>query len=1393
MANTPPPSDKNTYALSISLQLDTDKAFKGLDDFGKKLITLEEDVATAAQKAISQLSSISTEALDSLTDIGKVLKEIDATSLKVETNFTKATKELDDQFKTDEDYFKNLKSELKLETKEFKLHKDIGKELQTRFDLVEEHLKIAGKIVEAEKRINNEVRIQNGLLATGVDAVGAMNAELGKSTGKQDAYNKKLGESTISWRTIWGWIKESDKATELFTTTNFRALGSQQELVSSARNLAITYGLMADKTLEATAILGNLKVPKEELTKYTKIVVMAGRTTGVAAQGLATYVNQLRVAGATLPQIERHLAFATEAMRKFGLSSADTSVILSGTAADINEITLMMGGTAEGVIAFKEAQAATAGFGKTVGVTAEQTKGFYDSLVKDKIALSMYAAYAGHAANGAENFRIATMKAALQAAKDNQAFIAQSKLGADEATAARIAKENLIKVYYKGNEAQFLADAAMGETMLATKNAGETTADWNKLLKINANTLEGQYAESMEAFTAQLDLAKSSFKTLGMQVMVLVADALVPLLKATNTIVSGIGEAYTAVSKFIAKLKAIPGLGPVISFLIGFAKYYLVVTLVVGMGVIAIMQFLKVLSAAPGVVDAVTRTFVTMAEGMLAVAKAVGGSIEVLLTSLGRGLFALGNAVKGVLLPLIVVGMVFILVAAGAWLFAQAIVVLAKAGDGVIPLIIALTIAIVVIAIAIGILGSVAEAAAPGFIILAVVILSLGLAAIMMGFGVKMAAEGIQILSTSLTLGLIGSMYLLSGAIIAVGAAGLLAGPGLLAASIGLVAVAGALMLAALALEKMGISFQVIVAGKFIDFATDIAAGAAILLPAAIAVGVAGVALAAGAVFLLAGMVLLQPAAELALSAGTMIGVGGPLILTGVTAITSAAKLMPELGFDFIAGAVKLGIAMAAMVAAGKVMVTAGTLVSIGGALFHTGAESLVVGLTQLSGLGPIITAATAALAGVGPLAEAVAPLTPLGAALVAAGTELIIGGMLLVMGMQWVTRGADLTVVAGTALGVGGKALLTGIKDVLAAGDLLSQIGFGFVLGAFKLGVALAALAPVAATAGIVGAAMALGGEALLLGLVYIVLAGALFQLTADALAGAGALFQTAVAIVLKGATDLGSAGEMLALAAVKLTEGAAAFGPASAQLFTIATTLLTGSVVLFFAGRLLVPAAFAIYTGMLWLQFSLDKFAQTIDRVDMISKAVALLAASFLLLQRTPLGGLRELADSALQALPAIENLGTGLATAAQKLHTGVEQFQGPVNELGVLVTQFDKYATLLENASERMNLAVAKALPAIRAGEGTSVDQTVRAEAIYTVKVLNTKEGESDTEERGLEIASNTYDTLVAIEGHLKEMQNGGKGELTEIIGLLKTYLPGNNKGDTGLGSEMNAWSK
>lgn len=1412
--------DPNVYSLSIQLALESSDAFESLDVFTGKITDLEEQVSSAAQKSMSSIGSVATAVIQNIEDIGGAFAKVQATTLKVQTNLEDATKEIKDQFDTGEEQLDNIQEIHDLLEKIQKINIKMGKELDDHLKMNDSFLKGVNEVVKAVELKNTAHREQNELISNDVNLVQAVNAQL-ETTRQKIVTNDRawrMMQSTL--KSIWHWIKTIDQDTEKFVATNYRAYGSQQQLLQGARNLSMEQGVFYDKAVETYAILGDLKVPREELAKYAKIVAIASRTTGVAVQVAAEYVNRLRTAGLSAMEAERNVGHMTEAMRKFGLNTRDVNALMAQSAANTKNAARIFGAGAEEMKKWEESRVIMAGFAREVGMGAEELAGFENWILNDVSALERFKALTNTVETGVDGYRLAMLRAGLETNRQMEVIEADIVRGVDRTAELKAVQEALIKTYYGGSRAAYESARAMGKS---AKQAGVTGASIGELDKFNqqaARSMENQLGNANDTFIAQLNILKSTIFSLvgsALQPFAVILGKLAKVLNLVGSIIGWMAKGLQFVTGIVQDLanavellltpivwlvekvkglidllEGIPVLGKIITIIK--AAIAFVVALAIGFVFLSagLATFATVTAGASSVMAGAAKVMASIGAAMVQMATYIGQSIIIVLTSMGQGLAALGNAIRPVIVPLLALGAALLMAGLGAYFFVQAIVTLTNVGLAAIPAIFGLLAAITAMGIILIGLGMLIQGPiAVGLLVLSGAFLAVGLASMMVGVGLYIAAMAIEMLSESLGFGLIIKLGLLGLVLLGFAALAMAAIPGLLALAAVMAVLAISSLLLGLAMEVIATSMTMLpdpgtlllyavgfaAVGLAFFFAGGLLMGAALLFTAA-----APMLLVASGMLLAAGMAMI-PAGLALLVAGTILLVSSAIFLIGTAILFTAATLMFASGSMIFGGAVMmLGGAGLLIEGAGLLMV-AGPLLLIAGLL-------LWLGLLFLGGP-----------------AEDIYEI----------GLQIGMGGMMLMMGAQFIIIAAQmltesagfidtsLTVLegitprlfmiagmlrpAGFAMLMGGLYLIGAVAILAEAGDELVYAAQVLLFGTFILGMALAILTNI--------------GLALVAVSVLFVTA-AIFMLVA------GMLFPIAASLILGAMDVLIVAGIESEIAADWLTSG-------SYRLINASDWLVDAAFALMSAGHWLVPASFAIYIGLRWLEFAIERFSKTIDAVEKIAKAVTLLANSFQQLHNTPLDALNEMADKSLEAIPKVERLGKRLVGAAAILQEGVNKFRTPAEELAVIFerlgtamasfsamsslgddvakmsTMLDQYANLLEGATERIETAInTRALPAMKAAESAGIEETVRSEAISTVQVMDMTEGGPDGEsERLLEIQMKQVDLLESLDNRLASME--ASGDLGDILGLLQTYLPSLTKADSGLGSELNMWAR
>ncbi len=1274
-----PRADTNNSAISIQLALSADEAFSKLNEFGQKSQDLAEEVSSSAQKALGNIVQFTQDIAKQTEDIGKSFRSLNKTTNKLQIGFIKISKESVDQYNTNKKMLDGLREAEKIQKDEIKGQLKLKKELFLEQKINDEKIIHYEKLLAAIKT-KNEGHIDENAL------VDKENSALDRAEDLLNKKNEKLKKSKNQWdaiatavRTVWGLIKSGSEETEKFVTTNYRAYGSQEQLVAGARQLAIQNGITSEKAIEAYAVLGNLKTPREELDKYAQSLAEANRYLGVDIQTLGTFTQRMRGAGGDAAATDRQLRFMSEAMRKFGLNTQDVNKIVGDTAISSQELMIAFGGSQKAVEGFDKIKAVLMGVNKEMGQSTDVANKFMNNLAGSVIERAKFGQLAGMQIKNEEDLSRAMIKAGLAIRRQGIDVEGLRKAAEKGDKSAQLRLKTLAKVYTGGDQNALLMLGRVGELSEALNFQGDSAEELTKIHgKLEAEAMD-PLSEANDTFARQLALLTDHLGTFYNMIVAVLQRALKPLLKGLNWLISAFISAKKAVDEFIAPLWDIPGIGIVLQILVEAAKYIGALVAVLGIATMSIGLFSLAFFGFDKFILRSLRIVRMFGRTLASLASSLGSAISSVLSSIGTGLQSLGKSIAPVIGPLLGLALAMVMVAASAWILAQAFVVISTLGKEAIGPIMGLVAAMIVLMAAIATIAYYAAPVTPIILALGAAVLMVGAAAFLMGYGLKLASEGIgQIvaflpaLDAGLTWGLIAK-------ITALGAAAAIVAPELFVLGAAMILIAAATYIFALALVMIVESLQFISAEVIVAIAEGFKAAAYAFISAAFLVGVAAAAF---------------------MIAGPNLGIAAGILLTASIAILTAGIFL-ALGTILIQdAAIVLAVAANQLAAASDSIITSGANILTGGTLLLEGAWKLIEGATVLLG----------------------------------AGTILIGASLALKLGLY---------MFSGTA----GK-----IQEL---GSLVSQGGMSMWLGALAIG--------------------------------------------------------SAAYILRNSISDLTNVGEMLISTGITVAIGVGI-------VITAAGGLMIGALVLSRAALLLIPAAFAIWLGMRSLDAAVSRFSGSIEKTQQISMAVFMLGQAFAQLAHVPLNGIRELADNALDAVPGLNKLGSSLQSAAKDLDGGVKAFRDPADELmgildrlstaiisfgegfdlandvGQMADKLEKYATLLEGVSQRIEAAVyARAVPAMRSAEEAGIEEAVRSEAITTVQVMDKTEGETRDSSEELDLVRKQLVVLNKIDERLAAIQPGKTGELAEIADLLRTHLPNMGKSSGGLGSEFNAWAK
>ena len=967
--------DPNVYALQISLAMDTMQAEQSLDQFGESLTAIEDNISSSATKAFSSIEKVISGINDGLTDISKYatmsLGDMEEELKKLQKK-DKMNDEFDDFMEKESDFFKEMIESLDTVIKSLKL-KNLG------------HKDELGYIEQEVVAVGN--------VAQGIDRTRA-NAELTSRIFQKILRTiQQIGKAVIA----------SDEAAEQFVTTNWRAYGTQQMLAQEVRGLVMEYGLLKDEAQAAMVMMGTMKVPRDELAKYAKTVASANRYMGAGVDTLGHYSLRMRQVGGDSESLEKHFHKLAGLMYKFKLSAEDMNRVLSDTSMSASMIKTIFKPVGDGDAAeqYTELKAAWVGLAGSAGYLSDEALTLATSL-NEPISRMKFAYKAG------------------MASIDNMDQMAAAQYRVGKSVDAL--RERYRKMGMSSSEIQISLDKEAKAYGMADHKQMEMVAD----MYIQAKA-QGMVIETLEDLTAvteaykkqALDPLLPANRTLTRQVQILGSTllaimhyaieplryALMWLVLSLNIVIQYVGAAVKAFGDFWAWLES----WPVIGLVFKWTKFLAGALGLLVIGIVAATIAFAGLAISFGGVAGIFKgalTFIRIfTTAMLQLATAVGKVIIILLTSIGKGLAALGKAVMPVMVPLLAVGAALMMAGLGAYFFAKGVSTLMELGWQ------QAVVGILLMVAAIGILGLVlvglaylAAPVAPVLLILGLTFLMIGAAAWLMGAGLLMASQSLEAVAEFGSQISLGTWLKLAAGIALVGAAGLIAGPGLMMAGLGLLMIGAAAMLAAKALviimeamKKFGTEIIVNIA-KAIDIAVKYLLSAALaLVPIGFLLGIAAVGLGIGAIALAVAMPLLIASAVLLAIAGVAIVVGGALLATGAVLIFASAVAL----------------------------FASGLMIFIGAGLMMMGAQALLPASLAIAASAIVLAVAVV------PLMLAATALIPTAIAIGAAGAALIAGGFWLRMGAWSISGPARSIYEAGRQIGFGAWSLGRGATNL--------------------------------------------------------------------------------------------------------------------------------------------------------------------------------------------------------------------------------------------------------------------------------------------------------------------------------------------------------------------------
>jgi hypothetical protein len=932
--------DPNIYALQVELALSADNAFRTLDSFADKTTNLETTVSSAANKAIGMIQDTVTQAESGISLLSKAFNDVQTKVTDIAANMADSTKEFQTQHDTSQLRLKDLKEEFEYWDDINNIQTEMTKTLKEHLDHSDKFQRGLDAIIKAIDTKNKGHKAQNEYLRTDIDLLAEANKQVNVHVGMVNRVGRGWGRSGLHLNSIVNLLKQATSDLELFTATNYRAYGTQEQLLDSVRQTTLAQQVGYKAAVEAYAALGNLKVPRQELDRYAEIIAKTSRFTQANTKLVAEWSQKLRNSGMAAAGVERQAAYLGEAMRKFGLSTQDVNSILGTSQLQMERARLVFGEGARGIERWNNSKLIIAGFAKQVGLGAEELRSFEEAILKDATALTAFKAMAGATAKGVDGFNQAFVKAGIETYKVMADLEAQKAKGLISEAALLARREAMIETQWLGNEAMMEAGKALGKEAIKQNILGDNIAEVNKLFEMQAKMLNDYNNPANNTFIAQFNIMVDKLKVAKDAIISFVGEGLTPVLKWINVGIEKIGEFV----KWFGEMRegiadTYPEFAKAAAAVWKWAKVAISVILV---GTILWTTFVTVGTIFGGVAKLMlggAKLIIGSMKLLVVAAKFVGQAFIVLLRSLGQGFGALGRAVAPVMVPLLALGAAIALVGAGAWMFAKAVTEVAQQGWAAVPAILGLTGTVVLLGFAFVMLGRMAIGASWGIAALAVGFVAVGVAAALTGVGLFLAGYGLERIAGVLTPGMLALMTGLAVVLGGLGVAAYFATPGFMAMSVAMIAagVASILMgfglhLIVGALDAIQPGRLVTVGAAFMALSFELAVAGALAIVAGVAFAAAGVAITAGAVAMGVAAVATALAGVLLLAAGFALTVGAGMMWVAAQILEPTAVSLVASGFQTAEGGALLLVGSTALLGAGVAMLAAGVALMAGGA-----------------------------------------------------------------------------------------------------------------------------------------------------------------------------------------------------------------------------------------------------------------------------------------------------------------------------------------------------------------------------------------------------------------------------------------------------------------------------
>jgi hypothetical protein len=1093
--------DPQVYALNIMLQLEAEAAYESLNQFEEKLLQIEQSVSDTAVAAMNTITTNvqntnavleltnrafvdirdrNTEISASIQDYTNYLENVSgfladmqissmgiAESMGVYNEFLKQIRkksedDLDKLTKTT-DLWKDLKEH----------HEEISKSLKDERDNFEHIYKLA-ESYQKEIKSKNKLHDDENKLVAKEDGlwIGLLK--------KSGLYSENIERIAGNWDRVYGRLQRIvaalralDSEVEQFIEINYRAYGSQQLLAQSSINLAMEVGLLRGRAVEAYKALADTKIPRNELDKLAKTVVLVNKYTGMAIPTLANFARSQRQIGLDSVSVMRQLNYAGEAMRKYGLTSEDTSKLLGVASDGARTMKMLFAGAvdpAAEVEKFNKIQLGLGGLAKTLGFTSDQVAQFQQQLA-DPVFMAKFQMVTGTQIKSAEDVTKAYLEGGRMMAEEYKRVEEASKQGVAAAAIATAKYQKMgEKMFGSAAAADMMRmtfEKAAAETKALGKDLDEATLEAGLMAAMEkdaaeaSNTLEAQLVRLNELLSGPIGTVLSFFRD-GLRDIVFVINELLEVISPFIGWLGTLSETLKETSPLLYRV------------------YSVFRALITAVGI-----FIVVASGLAGV-----RALIRAVGQAAAEAAAQVGS------GLGRGLAALGEAVRRHVVVLIGLAFAFTLVGAGIYLMASGLAQLKDAGMQAIGMLAGLLFVTGLFMVFLVGLGTAANLAVPGLLAIAAVLASIGLMIYLVGAGIQLAGQGFEMMSKSVTMELAGSLLAVNAALATFVVSAFATVPAVwaLAGSFKKLATSASTISESMtlindfvqALKGLDLGSSI---DKFVNSLKQLSEGgviteegmealrrvsgkiaevARVLLPATLMLGVvsavmgfSGLAFKTGAVALNEGAKLLGSTADMMIAAAPKLGEAVKILSPLMPDLVDIAMRIGGIGVILIVASGFFLAGSAILLAGSTVFALAASAIRLGSGLLLTSSEFVLESSKNLQ------TAGTLLLQGVTQLLPALVMLIPISGLMIVAGASMVAGGVLML-------SGSTMIMVSSLAL-FGALMMLQGItgifdttiEKVSKLGRGIEGISFGFANLARSVLIGTALLSGISSTLG--------------------------------------------------------------------------------------------------------------------------------------------------------------------------------------------------------------------------------------------------------------------------------------------------------------------------------------